>query len=93
MPCIHCPHCNERQDKLRKELDFLQNARVKLTYNEPCNHPSDWVTSVPEGQGNSSEVCFCGAVGNNGFTPPSQGPHDLSYINMLIADVKRRMKN
>ena len=93
MSCIHCPHCNERQDKQKKELDFLQTVRVKLTYNEPCNHPSDWVTSVSEGQGNSSEVCLCGADGCNRVMPASQGPHNLKYIDMLIAGVKRRMKS
>jgi hypothetical protein len=93
MSCIHCPHCNARYEKLQNELDFLQDVRVKLTYEDPCEHPPDCVTSIPEGQGNSMDVCLCGTVGFNKVIPLSKGPYDLTYIDKRIESVRRRMGN
>jgi hypothetical protein len=50
------------------------------------------VTSTPSGQGSSTEICACGAVGHDGRTPPPKpGPHDLRPVDAAIAALNRRL--
>jgi len=93
MPCPHCPHCRAaRAATISSTIAALQLIRDTLATGEPCAHPADWVTSTPGGQGNSTEICACGAVGHNGQPPPPKpGPHDLRPVDMLMATLNRRL--
>ena len=64
MPCPHCPHCRAaRAATISSTIAALQLIRDTLATGEPCTHPAGWVTSTPSGQGSSTEICACGAVG------------------------------
>jgi hypothetical protein len=93
MPCPHCPHCRAASAAaISSTIAAFQIIRDTLATGEPCAHPADWVTSTPSGQGGSTEICACGAVGHDGQTPPPKpGPHDLRPVDAVIANLKRRL--